>query len=245
MWMYDVTGGWRIGKRHRRLGADEAPRPPADNATRATWRSATSTTTPRSTTPGSCSPSPAPPQHMVPLWPTAAGSRRSITTSTGASIGAGVDTGDGEISVAATVVVNAAGVWADEIRTLEDGAAARHDPPRQGHPRHAALGAVRQRHRRRDPGSRRQAQPLRRAVGTPTGRHVHPHLCRHDGHRLRRTPRRSAVHADYIGYVLGAVNAATGSQITAADVTGTGPGCGRSSGRSAAPARQISRAVTA
>ena len=35
MWMYDLTGGWRIGKRHRRLQGRRRVRAPADDAARA------------------------------------------------------------------------------------------------------------------------------------------------------------------------------------------------------------------
>jgi glycerol-3-phosphate dehydrogenase len=40
---------------------------------------------------------------------------------TGAVDGATVDTGDGEVHVRARAVVNAAGVWADDVRAMEDG----------------------------------------------------------------------------------------------------------------------------
>ena len=62
--MYDLTGGWRIGKLHRRLSrrAGVAPLPDACHLDR--LAAASSTTTPPPTTPGSRSPSPAPPpQH--------------------------------------------------------------------------------------------------------------------------------------------------------------------------------------
>ena len=142
----------------------------------------------------------------------------------GRVIGASVDTGDGEISVAATVVVNAAGVWADEIRTLEDGAGAATIRPAKGI--HvtlpwalfgndiAAVIPV--------PGDKRSLfvvpwgpQP----GGTFTHTYVGTTDTDYDG-RLDDPP----CTADDIGYVLGAVNAATGSQITAADVTGTWAG---------------------
>ena len=53
MWMYDLTGGFRIGKLHQRLKADAAfahlPTMPASGSP-----AATSTTTPPPTTPASC-----------------------------------------------------------------------------------------------------------------------------------------------------------------------------------------------
>ena len=71
MWMYDLTGGVRIGKLHKRLTQGRGARPHADAAGRTARRRRTSTTTPRPTTPGSRSRSPGPP-------PTTA--RRSPTT---------------------------------------------------------------------------------------------------------------------------------------------------------------------
>ena len=79
-----------------------------------------------------------------------------------------------------TVVVNAAGVWADDVRALDEGADPRLDPAGQGHPPHGARGdrcrcdiaAVL-------PVPERPALDLRRAVGRPR-------LPRHHRHRLRR-----------------------------------------------------------
>ena len=54
MWMYDLTGGFRIGKLHKRLeGRRRFAHLPTMSAA-APGRRATSTTTPRPTTPGSC-----------------------------------------------------------------------------------------------------------------------------------------------------------------------------------------------
>ena len=85
-------------------------------------------------------------------------------------------------------VVNAGGVWADDVRALDEGAASRLDPPGQGHPHHGAvvegandIAAV-------IPVPEGQALGVRRAVGRL-------HLHRHHRHRLRRPDRRSAVHA--------------------------------------------------
>ena len=47
MWMYDLTGGLRIGKRHERLKQRRRVRPPADACRPSGWRRPTSTTTPR------------------------------------------------------------------------------------------------------------------------------------------------------------------------------------------------------
>ena len=74
MWMYDLTGGWRIGKLHKRLEGRRRLRATCRRCRATGWRRRTSTTTPPPTTPGSCSPSPAPPPHTAPSSPTAAGS---------------------------------------------------------------------------------------------------------------------------------------------------------------------------
>ena len=73
MWMYDLTGGLRIGKLHKRLIDRRGAGPHADAAAGTGWPAATSTTTPRPTTPGSRSPSPAPPRSTTaPSSPTGA-----------------------------------------------------------------------------------------------------------------------------------------------------------------------------
>ena len=68
------------------------------------------------------------------------------------------------------------------------------DPAGEGRPPHDPVGQGPQRHRRRHPRAARQAQPVRRAVGTDGRRHVRAHLHRHHRHRLRRAARRPAVH---------------------------------------------------
>ena len=74
MWMYDLTGGWRIGKLHRRLEKDAAfahlPTMPKERLARPT-----STSTPPSTMPGWCSPSLAPRPPTAPSWSTAVAGR--------------------------------------------------------------------------------------------------------------------------------------------------------------------------
>ena len=81
------------------------------------------------------------------------------------------------------------------------------DPPGQGRPHHGAVGEGAQRHRRRHPGARRQAQPVRRAVGAdrPTARSEHTYVgttdTDYDG-PLDDPP----CTADDIAYVLRALN---------------------------------------
>jgi glycerol-3-phosphate dehydrogenase len=119
LWMYDLTGGLRIGKRHRRLDADQAlahcPTMPADRLSGgfvyydATADDARLTLTIART--------------AAAHGAVVANRCRVVgftTADDGRVVGARVDTGDGEIDVRAHVVVSATGVWADEVRELDD-----------------------------------------------------------------------------------------------------------------------------
>ena len=120
LWMYDLTGGLRIGRRHRRLDADQAlarcPTMPAEKLSSGFVYYDASADDARLT---------------LTIARTAAGhgaaiaNRCEVTGFTqgpdGRIDGARVDTGDGEIAVRAGVVVAATGVWADEVRSLEGG----------------------------------------------------------------------------------------------------------------------------
>ncbi len=120
MWMYDLTGGFRIGKLHRRLSADDAaahvPAMPRERIAGgyiyydATTDDARLVLTVLRTAA----------QHGA-----AVANRARVVAltkdSAGLVDGAQVDTGDGEITVRARAVVNATGVWSDEVRALEDG----------------------------------------------------------------------------------------------------------------------------
>ncbi|HEX6418794.1 MAG TPA: glycerol-3-phosphate dehydrogenase/oxidase [Acidimicrobiales bacterium] len=122
MWMYDLTGGLRIGKRHRRLRADaaRAHMPTlADNLAWAYLYYDAQTDDARLT---------------LTLARTAAldfgATVVNHATVTGLRkegdriAGALVDTGDRQAEVRARAVVNATGVWADDVRALDEG----HDP---------------------------------------------------------------------------------------------------------------------
>ena len=119
MWMYDLTGGWRIGKRHRKLSADTAfshlPTMHRDRVAGGFLYYDASADDARLT---------------LTIARTAAArgavvaNRCRVVDLTedgrdGRVDGAVVDTGDGEIVVRASVVVNATGVWADEVRSME------------------------------------------------------------------------------------------------------------------------------
>ena len=120
MWMYDLTGGMRIGKLHRRLGADAARAHMPTLGDRLSWAYLyydAQTDDARL---------------VLTLARTAAldfgaavvnHARVTRLRKDGDRVaGAVVDTGDGEIEVGARVVVNATGVWADEVRALDEGA---------------------------------------------------------------------------------------------------------------------------
>ncbi len=119
MWMYDLTGGFRIGKLHKRLSADAAyehlPTMPRDRlAGGYLYWDATAddarlvlTVARTATSHGA----------VVANRARVVG----LTASDGGPVTAATVEADGRrIEVRARVVVNAAGVWADEIRALED-----------------------------------------------------------------------------------------------------------------------------
>jgi glycerol-3-phosphate dehydrogenase len=121
MWMYDLTGGWRIGKRHRRLRADAAfahlPTMPRERLASAYLYYDAATDDARLT---------------LAIVRTAArhgavvANRSRVTSFTrdgdGRIDGAVVVADDHELTVRARVVVCAAGVWTDEVRTLDEAA---------------------------------------------------------------------------------------------------------------------------
>jgi glycerol-3-phosphate dehydrogenase len=121
MWMYDLTGGLRIGRVHRRLKADEARAHMPTLADRLAWAYLyydAQTDDARLT---------------LTLARTAAldfgatvvnhaAVTRLVKTGdrvTGAVVDAGA--GAGEVEVRARVVINATGVWADDVRALDEG----------------------------------------------------------------------------------------------------------------------------
>jgi glycerol-3-phosphate dehydrogenase len=120
MWMYDVTGGARIGKFHKRLDADEAfthlPTMPRERLAGGYLYYDATTDDARL---------------VLTIARTAAEHGAVVANrcrvvgltkdATGGVDGATVDAGDRQFDVKARVVVNAAGVWTDELRTLEDG----------------------------------------------------------------------------------------------------------------------------
>jgi glycerol-3-phosphate dehydrogenase len=119
MWMYDLTGGLRIGKVHRRLRADAARAHMPTLGDRLAWAylyydaqtdDARLTLTLARTA-------------ALDLGATVvnhAGVTRLLRQGDRV-VGAAVDTGAGEVEVRARVVINATGVWADDVRALDEG----------------------------------------------------------------------------------------------------------------------------
>ncbi len=120
MWMYDITGGWRIGKFHKRLGKEAAfahlPTMPKDRLSfaflyydasvddaRLVLNVALTAADQGAVVANGCS--------VVELVKDAAG-----------RVAGAVLEADGRcFTVAAKVVVNAAGVWSDQVRALDEG----------------------------------------------------------------------------------------------------------------------------
>ena len=120
LWMYDLTGGLRIGKRHRRLDARQAlarcPTMPTEKLSSGFVYYDASADDARLT---------------LTIARTAADHGAAVANrcdvvgftygGDGRIDGARVDTGAGEITVRARTVVAATGVWADEVRSLDEG----------------------------------------------------------------------------------------------------------------------------
>ena len=120
MWMYDLTGGWRIGKIHRRLKKDAAfahlPTMPKERLASAYLYFDATVDDARL---------------CLTVARTAAAhgavvvNRCRVVELTkaddGQASGAVVDATGRLITVRAKVIVNAAGVWSDEVRTLDEG----------------------------------------------------------------------------------------------------------------------------
>ncbi len=132
MWMYDLTGGWRIGKFHRRLHADAAfAHLPTLHRDRVAggylYYDATVDDA----------------RLVLTLLQTAADHGAAVANRCpvvalhrgpdGVVTGARVDPGgDGAFDIRATVVVSATGVWADELRAMEGAGDGRSIRPAKG-----------------------------------------------------------------------------------------------------------------
>ena len=245
MWMYDLTGGFRIGKLHKRLKADAAfahlPTMPRDRlAGGYLYYDATTDDARLVLT------SPAPPPPTAPPSPTAAGSSPSPRTPPARSTGPPSTPAAGAFDVRARVVVNAAGVWADEVRALEDGVDPDSIRPAKGVHLTVPWAKV-----RNDIAAVIPVRGDKRSLfvvpwGRQRRRHVPTHLRRHDRHRLRRPARRPAVHGRR--HRLRARRAERRRHHRRHAPTTSpacGPACARSSSRRPAGARPTCPAATA
>jgi glycerol-3-phosphate dehydrogenase len=223
MWMYDVTGGFRIGKLHKRLDAGEA----FDHLpTMARERLAGGYLYYDATTDDA--------RLVLTIARTAAhhgavvANRCRVVALTkdggGVVDGATVAAGDRRFDVRARIVVNAAGVWSDEIRTLEDGVDPDSIRPAKGIHLTVPWDKVRNDIAVVIPvrGDKRSLFVVpwgRRADGTFRHTYVGTTDTDYDG-PLDDPP----CTADDITYVLDALNAAVTTGITADDVTGVWAG---------------------
>ncbi len=218
LWLYDLSGGWRIGKRHRRVSADEIARKlptlrrdrlvagfvyfdaRADDA-----------------------------RLTLEVMRTAVLSHGGVAanhaTVTGISTARGggltevlVDPGDKPpFAVRARCVVNATGVFADEVRALAEGAHPRSLRPAKGV--HVAV------ERAKLPCEMAAILPVpndRRTIFViPWGDHTYIGTTDTDYDGPMDSP---TVEPEDVDYLLRAVNAAVSEPLTAADVTGSWAG---------------------
>ena len=130
MWMYDLTGGLRIGKRHRRLRRDaaRAHMPTLDDRLAWAYLYYDAQTDDARLTLAVARTAALDFGAVIVNHAGVTGLRRSGDRVTGAF----VDAGHGTVEVAARVVVNATGVWADDVRALEEGSRAHTIRPAKG-----------------------------------------------------------------------------------------------------------------
>lgn len=224
MWMYDLTGGFRIGKLHKRLSAEEAfEHLPTMSRERIAggylYYDATADDA----------------RLVLTVLRTAAEHGAAIANrcrvvgltkgDDGQADGVVIDGGDGQRRIVrATVVVNATGVWADEIRQMEDGIDPDSIRPAKGVHLTVPWEKV-----RNDiaavipvPGDKRSLFVVpwgRRADGTFEHTYVGTTDTDYQG-RLDDPP----CTADDVAYVLRALNAAVTTDVTTDDVTGVWAG---------------------
>jgi len=228
MWMYDLTGGWRIGKLHRRLDADEAH---AHLPTMPRRRLAGGYLYYDATVDDA--------RLVLTVARTAAAHGAAVANRCrvtgfverdGTVCGAEVDTGAGTIAVRARVVVNAAGVWADELHALEHGAGGDHAATGTIRPAKGVHLTVPWRLVRNDvaavipvPGDKRSLFVVPWGGRRVDGSYEHTYVGTTDtdyAGSLDDPP----CDADDIDYVLGALNAAIDGEIGPGDVTGVWAG---------------------
>jgi glycerol-3-phosphate dehydrogenase len=127
MWMYDLTGGLRIGKRHRRLARDAALAHMPTLGDRLAWAylyydaqadDARLTLTVARTAALDYGATFVNHAAVTAITKDDGGRVAGATVDVGAGAGGGAG---GELQVRARVVINATGVWADDVRALDEG----------------------------------------------------------------------------------------------------------------------------
>ena len=194
MWMYDLTGGWRIGKLHRRVSAEEAaahfPTTHLDklSAGYLYFDAAADDARLALTVARTAAERGAVVVNRCPVVDVTVDPTRDEATGV-------VVEADGErFAVAARCVVNAAGVWSDEVRSLDEAEHPDSIRPAKGVHVTVPWDKIRVDIAVIIPVPSRPPQPVPRSLGAAPGRDVRARLRRHHGHRLRRTARRPPVH---------------------------------------------------
>ncbi len=120
MWMYDLTGGWRIGKLHRRVSAEQAaahfPTTHLDklSAGYLYFDAAADDARLALTVARTAADRGAVVVNRCPVVDV------TVDATSGQATGVVVDADGERFAVAARCIVNAAGVWADEVRSLDE-----------------------------------------------------------------------------------------------------------------------------
>jgi glycerol-3-phosphate dehydrogenase len=125
LWMYDLTGGWRIGKRHHRVTIEEAAAsmPTLDRARVAGAYVYYDAQADDARLTLAIARTAADHGAVVVNHTELVGLRKDGDRVSGAQLRArGGPGGDAELEVRARSVVNAAGVWADQVRAIDEGA---------------------------------------------------------------------------------------------------------------------------
>jgi len=227
LWMYDLTGGLRIGKRHARISAEAAlthmPTLAADRLAGAFLYYDAQADDARLTL-ALCRTAA---QHgavvanyarVTGLLKGADGGVQGARVAPGPGEPGGPgDSGD-EIEVRARSVVNATGVWADEVRAFDEG-----DHPRSIRPAKGVHITVPWARVRNDIAAILPVPKDRRSVFVvPWGDFTYVGTTDTDYDTPLDAPIECS--ADDVAYLLGALNAAVAEPLTPADVTGTWAG---------------------